>query len=87
MRSLTFAISIASAVLAPTAVTAATLTPVNLTAPLSWTAGDYLFPSQIIAGYNAPLSQYNAKTWGDHVLSACKGFSACTSVNVFQGAQ
>lgn len=69
------------------AATAAALnfTQVALTPPLDWIAGPSLFPSQIIAGYNAPLDDYTAADWSAHILDACKSFSACTSADGFQG--
>jgi hypothetical protein len=69
------------------AATAAALnfTQVALTPPLNWIAGNSLFPSQIIAGYNAELAEYTAEEWSAHMLDACEGFEACTSVDGFQG--
>lgn len=62
--------------------------PVPLTAPLNWLAGDYLFPGEIIAGYNdgpVAISNYTAETWGEYVLAECKTFTACTSAIIYQG--
>lgn len=69
------------------AATAAALnfTQVALTPPLNWIAGSSLFPSQIIAGYNAELAEYTAEEWSAYLLDTCKTFSACTSVDGFQG--
>lgn len=69
------------------AATAAALnfTQVLLTPPLNWIAGTSLFPSQIIAGYNADVSEYTAEEWSAYMLDACQGFTACTSVDGFQG--
>lgn len=69
------------------AATAAALnfTQVALTPPLNWIAGSSLFPSQIIAGYNAELAEYSAEEWSAYLLDTCKSFSACTSVDGFQG--
>lgn len=69
------------------AATAAALnfTQVALTPPLNWIAGSSLFPSQIIAGYNAELAEYSAEEWSAYLLDTCKTFSACTSVDGFQG--
>ena len=87
MRPLTLLLPLACALLHHTsAMPTATFKPVKLSEPLNWIAGPSLFPSQIIAGYNAPLDQYDAASWGEHVLSKCKEFSACTSAQVFQGA-
>lgn len=67
------------------AAAALNFTQVALTPPLDWIAGGSLFPSQIIAGYNAPLDEYTAEEWSAHILDACKGFEACTSADGFQG--
>lgn len=69
------------------AATAAALnfTQVALTPPLDWIAGSSLFPSQIIAGYNAEVDEYTAAEWSAHILDACKNFTACTSADGFQG--
>ncbi|KAK1974936.1 hypothetical protein LZ30DRAFT_786648 [Colletotrichum cereale] len=58
---------------------------VPLPAPLNWVAGAPLFPSQLIAGYNADLGDYTAETWAAYVLDKCKSFSACTSSMTFSG--
>lgn len=67
------------------AAAALNFTQVALTPPLDWIAGGSLFPSQIIAGYNAPLDEYTAEEWSAHILDACKGYEACTSADGFQG--
>jgi hypothetical protein len=67
------------------AAAALNFTQVALTPPLNWIAGDYLFPSQIIAGYNADVAEYTAEEWSAHMLDACKNFRACTSFDGFQG--
>lgn len=67
------------------AAAALNFTQVALTPPLNWIAGNSLFPSQIIAGYNAEVSEYTAEEWSAHILEACQGFSACTSADGFQG--
>lgn len=67
------------------AAAALNFTQVALTPPLDWIAGSSLFPSQIIAGYNAPLDEYTAEKWSAHILDACKSFEACTSADGFQG--
>lgn len=66
------------------AAAALNFTQVALTPPLDWIAGGSLFPSQIIAGYNAPLDEYTAEEWSAHILDACKGYEACTSADGFQ---
>lgn len=67
------------------AAAAATFTQVALTPPLNWVSGSYLFPTEIIAGYNAPVDDYNATAWDSYILSACESYSACTSAIAFQG--
>lgn len=67
------------------AAAALNFTQVALTPPLDWIAGSSLFPSQIIAGYNAPLDEYTAEEWSAHILDACQSFEACTSADGFQG--
>lgn len=69
------------------AATAAALnfTQVALTPPLNWIAGNSLFPSQIIAGYNAESAEYTAEEWSAYILDACKSYAACTSADGFQG--
>lgn len=67
------------------AAAALNFTQVALTPPLDWIAGSFLFPSQIIAGYNAPLDEYTAEEWSVHILDACQSFEACTSADGFQG--
>ncbi|PVH93594.1 hypothetical protein DM02DRAFT_603748 [Periconia macrospinosa] len=84
MRSLNLLIPAASVLLYSTASLAASFKPVKLTEPLNWTSGSYLFPGNIIAGYNANLTEYNAASWGAHVLAACESFTACTSALAFQ---
>lgn len=64
---------------------AATFVEVNLTAPLNWLAGDYLFPVEIIAGYNAPVDDYNISDWAPYILASCKSYTACTSAIAYQG--
>ncbi|POS74235.1 hypothetical protein DHEL01_v207367 [Diaporthe helianthi] len=61
------------------------LTQVVLTPPLNWIAGNSLFPSQVIAGYHADVSEYTVEEWSAYMLDACKSFTACTSVDGFQG--
>jgi hypothetical protein len=85
MRSLYLTLSVASLLLHSTTSFAAVLKPVNLTQPLNWVAGSYLFPGNLIAGYNADLTEYNATSWDAHILAACASFPACTSASAFQG--
>ncbi|KAL5428072.1 hypothetical protein PMIN04_001015 [Paraphaeosphaeria minitans] len=63
---------------------AASFAPVALTPPLNWMADSSLFPGNIIAGYNANLTEYDAASWGARVLAACASFTACTSALAFQ---
>lgn len=60
---------------------------VNLTSPLNWVAGTYLFPAEIIAGYNAAVddSDYNATSWAEYILAQCQTYTACTSSLSLQG--
>jgi hypothetical protein len=62
---------------------------VDLEAPLNWVAGTYLFPVEIIAGYNGIVegSNYTAETWGAYVLSECETYTACTSAISYQGME
>lgn len=75
----------ASILLHSTSSLAASFTPVALTPPLNWVAGPRLFPGNVIAGYNANLTEYDATSWGLHILQACAGYTACTSAHAFQG--
>ncbi|KAF2441584.1 hypothetical protein P171DRAFT_74145 [Karstenula rhodostoma CBS 690.94] len=83
MRTNSIILPLAS-LLHPTTSLAASFAPVNLTAPLNWIADSYLFPGNVIAGYNANLTAYDATSWGAHVLAACAGFTACTSALAYQ---
>ncbi|ROW15870.1 hypothetical protein VPNG_02639 [Cytospora leucostoma] len=65
--------------------TATTFTEVSLTPPLNWIAGSYLFPTEIIAGYNAPVDDYNQTAWDAHILASCESYTACTSAVAYQG--
>lgn len=67
------------------AAAALNFTQVVLTPPLNWIAGSSLFPSQIIAGYNADVSEYTADEWSAYMLDACQSFTDCMSVDGFQG--
>ncbi|OAG07338.1 uncharacterized protein CC84DRAFT_1163546 [Paraphaeosphaeria sporulosa] len=85
MRTFSIILPAASLLLHSIPSLAASFAPVALTPPLNWVADSYLFPANIIAGYNANLTEYNATTWGAHVLAACASFTACTSALAFQG--
>lgn len=85
MRLTNLMVAATSLLLHSTITTAASFKPVELDEPLNWTADDYLFPGNVIAGYNANLTEYNATTWGTHVLAACMSFTACTSALAFEG--
>ncbi len=58
----------------------------ELEKPLNWLPGPRLFPANVIAGFNAELSQYDAESWADYVLEQCTRYSACTSTASYQGA-
>lgn len=78
----------APAILASTAVwlaAAATFAPVALEPPLNWVSGSYLFPGEIIAGYNDDVDSWTQADWDAHVLAECQTFAACTSSITFQG--
>ncbi|KAM3464867.1 hypothetical protein MY5147_009421 [Beauveria neobassiana] len=47
--------------------------------PQDWVAGERLFPSNVIAGYNAKYNEYNKETWAAYVLKHGEGFEACGS--------
>jgi hypothetical protein len=53
--------------------------------PQNWVAGDKLFPTWVIAGYNADYDKYTNDTWADYILAKCKEFEHCTSTNSFSG--
>ncbi|PHH71775.1 hypothetical protein CDD80_5002 [Ophiocordyceps camponoti-rufipedis] len=36
-------------------------------------AGQRLFPANVIAGFNADYSEYNASSWAKYVLAQCQG--------------
>lgn len=66
---------------------AANFTPVALTPPLNWIVGTYLFPTEIIAGYNDAVvgTNWTQETWDANILAACKTYTACTSSISWQG--
>lgn len=66
---------------------AANFTTVDLTPPLNWVVGTYLFPAEIIAGYNAAVdsTDWTEETWDAHILAACESYTACTSSITWQG--
>ncbi|KAK8051459.1 hypothetical protein PG993_002844 [Apiospora rasikravindrae] len=53
---------------------------VNLPAPANWMANRSLYPSNIIAAYNAEPAQYaSAESWAAYILAKCQGYRDCTS--------
>ncbi|KAK8128167.1 hypothetical protein PG984_009275 [Apiospora sp. TS-2023a] len=58
---------------------AATFARVSLPAPGNWMADKSLYPSNIIAAYNAQPAQYSAESWAAYILSKCQGYRDCTS--------
>lgn len=82
MKSHTFAVA---AFLAPSLATAANFTSVYLEPPLNWVVGPYLWPAEIIAGYNAEVTDYTDDAWDAHILAECETFTACTSSITWQG--
>lgn len=79
-----------SAVLASAAasfVAAANFTVVDLTPPLNWVVGSYLWPAEIIAGYNDLVSDsdWTDETWDAYILAECESYDACTSSITWQG--
>lgn len=84
MKALTSVI-VASA--AASLVAAAEFTEVALEAPLNWVVGSYLWPAEIIAGYNDLVdgSNWTDSTWDAHILAECETYTACTSSITWQG--
>ncbi|KAI8803279.1 hypothetical protein BJ742DRAFT_506162 [Cladochytrium replicatum] len=66
-------------------VNTAVFVKVPLAEPLNWIAGSRLFPSNIIAGYHADLSEYNEDGYVAYILAQCRTFKDCTSFEIFQG--
>lgn len=66
---------------------AANFTTVDLTPPLNWVVGSYLWPAEIIAGYNDIVAGTNwtDETWDAYILAECESYSACTSSITWQG--
>lgn len=66
---------------------AANFTQVALDEPLNWVVGTYLWPAELIAGYNALVdgTDYTDETWDAYVLAACESYTACTSSISWQG--
>ncbi|CAN8096116.1 unnamed protein product [Discula destructiva] len=66
---------------------AANFTSVYLTPPLNWVVGPYLWPAEIIAGYNELVdgTDWTAETWDAHILAECESYTACTSSISWQG--
>ncbi|KAJ4417035.1 hypothetical protein N0V82_006389 [Gnomoniopsis sp. IMI 355080] len=67
--------------------TAANFTSVYLEPPLNWVVGSYLWPAELIAGYNAEVAttDYTDETWDAYILAACESYTACTSSISWQG--
>ncbi|PSR81734.1 hypothetical protein BD289DRAFT_372251 [Coniella lustricola] len=79
-----------AAILASTAASlasAATFAPVALDPPLNWVVGSYLWPAEIIAGYNAEVNStdWNETAWDSYILAQCETYTACTSSITWQG--
>ncbi|KAF3771366.1 hypothetical protein M406DRAFT_246138 [Cryphonectria parasitica EP155] len=79
-----------SAIVASTAASFATaenFTSVDLEPPLDWVVGSYLWPTEIIAGYNALVddTDWTDATWDAYVLAECETYTACTSSISWQG--
>lgn len=72
---------------AASVVAAAAFIEVPLEEPLNWVVGPYLFPAEIIAGYNDPVgsSNWTESSWDAYILSACESYAACTSSITWQG--
>lgn len=73
--------------LAASVANAANFTSVYLTPPLNWIVGPYLWPAEIIAGYNDIVNgtDWTQETWDAHILAACETYTACTSSITWQG--
>lgn len=69
----------------PTPPSTAPLTQLNLPDPQDWIAGPRLFPTNVVAGYHANLTQYNKDSWAKYVKGQCERFSACTSSITYSG--
>lgn len=71
--------------------TAADFDELTKEADTDWSAGRYLFPSNVIAGFNADLKAttgsvvYTRETWGKYILDECLKYDECTSTISFQG--
>lgn len=79
--------SVIAASAAASLAAAANFTEVALDAPLNWVVGTYLWPAEIIAGYNDVVdgSNWTESTWDAYVLAACETYTACTSSITWQG--
>lgn len=66
---------------------AANFTSVYLDPPLNWVVGPYLWPAEIIAGYNAEVNStdWTDATWDSYILAECETYTACTSSITWQG--
>lgn len=73
--------------MAASVVSAANFTNVYLTPPLNFIVGSYLWPAEIIAGYNAAVdgTDWTEETWDAKILAACESYTACTSSISWQG--
>lgn len=59
---------------------------VSLPAPANWMADKSLYPSDIIAAYNAEPAQYaSAESWAAYILAKCQGYRDCTSCISYSG--
>ncbi|KAL8298928.1 hypothetical protein RB597_007517 [Gaeumannomyces tritici] len=67
------------------AAAAKVLVKVDLPAPNNWLTASRLYPSNVIAAYNAELAAYDAESWNAHILEKCQGFRDCTSTASYQG--
>lgn len=53
--------------------------------PGTGSRGPRLFPTNIITGYHANLTQYKKESWAQYVKGQCERFSACTSSITYSG--
>ncbi|KAL8383249.1 hypothetical protein RB595_006819 [Gaeumannomyces hyphopodioides] len=67
------------------ATAAKVLVKVDLPAPNNWLTTSRLYPSNLIAGYNAAVAAYDAESWNAHILEKCQSFRDCTSTASWQG--
>ncbi|KAL8348914.1 hypothetical protein RB601_002179 [Gaeumannomyces tritici] len=69
------------------AAAAKVLVKVDLPAPNNWLTASRLYPSNVIAAYNAELAAYDAESWNAHILEKCQGFRDCTSTASYQAPE